>query len=85
MIYFSWLACYFACDRVAFSKSHVVDHVHIVSYRFSFCFTILYDMMRTHFSYYIYVDYELTLSITSICFGGKNNYLKKLQEKVKQY
>ena len=53
MIYFSWFAYDFAYD-VAFSKSYV----HMVSYRFSFCFTIPYGMMWTHFSYYIYGEYE---------------------------
>ena len=54
MIYFSWFAYDFAYDGVAFSKSYV----HMVSYRFSFCFTIPYGMMWTHFSYYVYGEYE---------------------------
>ena len=53
MIYFSWFAYDFAYDGVAFSKSYV----HMVSYRFSFCFTIPYGMMWTHFSYHIYGEY----------------------------
>ena len=34
-----------------------LGHVDIISYRFSFRFTILYDICE-HFSSYIYVEYE---------------------------
>ena len=43
-------------------------------------------MMWTHFSHCIYIEYELkTLSIILMCFDGKNNHLKTMQEKVQQY
>ena len=44
-----------------------LGHAHIISYRFLFCFTKLYGMMWTHFSFNIYVEYEFKK------FDGKNN------------
>ena len=55
---FLWLAFDFTCDGVAFSRSYVIDHVYIVSYRFLFCFSTLYGIIWTNFCYYIYLEYE---------------------------
>ena len=43
-------------------------------------------MMGTHFSLYIYVEYDFKSFEHDIlmCFAGKNNHLKKNQEKVQQ-
>ena len=64
-----------------------IGHIHIISDRFSFRITELCGMMWTHFPFYIYVEYKFKSFqhyFILMCFDGKYNHLKKMQEKVQQ-